>query len=220
MNDKQRRSTLRDNKQAVNGWKWAFFILLAFVLGVIGYLFINIQPVSINEQHTTPLETSEESIELSARMNTQDTEQMINTYLRAAMEDDFENYRVALTNQLEIHGDISIVGLDVPFSLYLDPYVTDNGNIQLRGESVELANLSLPVSAVMSLLGNQLDIPDFIAIDSESQIIAIHLNELMTDYNFDIEMTQIDLDEGVLGLNLQVDEGTLQNQIQNNNTQE
>lgn len=211
MDDNPRRSEQRNNNREVNGWKWAFLILLVLIIGFFGYLAINLQSVSINEQNTTPLDPTDESIELSASMNTEDTEQLVNTYLDAAVEED---YTVALTNQLEIHGNIAILGFDVPFSLYLDPYVTENGNIQLRGESVDLANFSLPVSGVMSLFANQMDIPDFVAIDSESQIIAINLNELTAELNFDIEMTQINLEEDVLELNLRVNEGTLADQIQ------
>lgn len=211
MDDNPRRSEQRNNNREVNGWKWAFLILLVLIIGFFGYLAINLQSVSINEQNTTPLDPTDESIELSASMNTEDTERLVNTYLDAAVEED---YTVALTNQLEIHGNIAILGFDVPFSLYLDPYVTENGNIQLRGESVDLANFSLPVSGVMSLFANQMDIPDFVAIDSESQIIAINLNELTAELNFDIEMTQINLEEDVLELNLRVNEGTLADQIQ------
>lgn len=211
MDDNPRRSEQRNNNREVNGWKWAFLILLVLIIGFFCYLAINLQSVSINEQNTTPLDPTDESIELSASMNTEDTEQLVNTYLDAAVEED---YTVALTNQLEIHGNIAILGFDVPFSLYLDPYVTENGNIQLRGESVDLANFSLPVSGVMSLFANQMDIPDFVAIDSESQIIAINLNELTAELNFDIEMTQINLEEDVLELNLRVNKGTLADQIQ------
>jgi uncharacterized protein YpmS len=216
MNEQQTRSNQQNQKRTGNGWKWAFFILLALVLGFFAYLAINLQPVSVNEQNDTPTMTTDDTIVLSASMNTEDTEQLINTYLEAEMTEDFEGYTVALTNQLEIHGDITILGFAVPFSLYLDPYVTENGNIQLRGESVELANFSLPVSGVMSLLANQMDFPDFVAIDSGRQIIGINLDELTTEYNFDIEMTQINLEEGMLGLNLRVDEGTITNQLQTN----
>lgn len=213
MNENQRRSTQQNNKK-VNGWKWAFLVLVGLILGFFIYLTVNIQPLSVNEQNNTPLNERDEDIVLSTSLNNEDAEQLINTYLDAAVGEDFESYDVRLTNQLEVHGDIAFLGFDVPFALYLDPYVIENGNIQLRGERVELANFSLPVSGVMSLLGNQIDFPDFVAIDSDRQMIAINLNELTADYNFDVAMTQIDLEAELIELNLRVNEGTLTNQIE------
>lgn len=213
MNDNQRRMDQR-NKKELNGWKWAFLLLVVFITVGVVSLAINIRPVSINKPNTAPLSVPDENIELSTRLNKNDTEQLINTYLDAAVGEDFENYTIVLTNQLEIHGSVFFLGVDIPFSLYLDPYVTENGNIQLRGESVEVASFSLPVSAVMSLVANQIDFPDFVAVDSEEQLIVINLNELTQPYNFDVQMTQIDLEADVLELNLRINEGTLSNQIQ------
>lgn len=216
MNENQRRSPKRQERQEVNGWKWAFFILLALILGLMGYLFINTQPVSVNEQETTTTAPAEETIELSTSMRPEEAEQLINAYLETEMSEDFEGHSVALTDQLEIHGEITIVGFDAPFSLYLDPYVTEDGNIQLRGEAVELSNFSLPVSAVMALIGNQMAFPPFIEMDSASQILTINLNKLSEDLDVSFEMTQIDLEEDILELMIEVDEDALENQIQRN----
>ena len=104
-------------------------------------------------------------------------------------------------------------GTEVPFSLLFDPYVMENGNVQLRGKSVEVANFSLPVHLVMRLLGNQINFPDFIAFDSESQIIVLNLNELSMDLSFDLEMTQIDLINDVIEFNLQINEDVISEQF-------
>ncbi len=216
MDDNKTRSYSRqNNRPSVNGWKWAFLILVALLLGFFVYLGVNIRPTTINELNTEAFTTSEEEeIELLTRLDKKETEQIMNTYLEAAMAPDFENYTIALTEQLEVHGQIEILTFDVPFSLYLEPYVTENGNIQLRGEAVEVGNFSLPVSSVMSLMARQMNVPDFIAVDSEQQRITINLNELSAANGFGIEMTKIDLEADEIELKLHVNKRIITDQIQ------
>lgn len=221
MNEQSNRPELRgSNRKTVNVWKWAFFFLV-FILISLSILFVTrIQPVRINQTTQERMISSEDTIELSTRMNKENTEQLMNTYLAHAAGEDYEGYHISLTDQLEIRGTVDFFGFQVPFSLYLEPYVMENGNIQLRGEGVEVADLSLPVSLVMRLIGNQVDFPNFIAFDSEAQIIAIHLDELTQDYNFDVEMTTINLADSVIELNLRVNEEAMIEQIQLDNMNE
>ena len=214
MNDLKRRERGKSDNRQVNGWKWAFIALVVLILSSLFLLLRALQPVEVSEPNRNPNVMSDEGIELSTSINKEDTEQLINTYLSSSLGEDFENYRVALSNQLEIHGGLKILGVEVPFTLFFDPYVMENGNVQLRGEGVEVANFSLPVNLVMRLVGNQIDFPEFIAFDSESQTIVINFNELTTDYNFALEMTQIDLIDNQIELNLRIDENTILEQIQ------
>lgn len=216
MDDNKTRSYSRkNNRSPINGWKWAFIFLVALLLGFFIYLGINTRPAMVNEPNTMAFTTSEEEeIELLTRLDKKEMEQIINTYLEAEMGVDFENYTIALTEQLEVHGQIEILTFDVPFSLYLEPYVTENGNIQLRGEEVEVGNFSLPVSSVMSLMARQMSVPDFIAVDSEQQRITINLNELSAANEFGVEMTKIDLEADEIELKLHVNKRIITDQIQ------
>jgi len=208
-NRRQRQN--RSDDTQTNPWKWAFIGLVSLLLIGVIYLVVTIQPVSVNEPNTEAPATADDELVLQASMNREDTEQLMNIYLQEEVGEDFNNYEINLTEQLEVHGNVTFVGLDIPFSLYMDPYVQDNGNIQLRGDAVELAGVSLPVSAVMSLIGNQVDWPSFIAINSDEQVMMINLNELSDLYGFGVAMTRLDLQEDVLELNLSVDSATLMN---------
>ena len=65
----------------------------------------------------------------------------------------------------------------------------------------------------MSLLARQLELPEFIAVDSNRQIIEIYLIELMEDYSFDLAVTQINLEEDIIEFNLGMDREMLTNQL-------
>lgn len=211
MNDIANREQRKQQK--VNGWKWAFILLVIFI-GFLFLLFIwAIQPVEKSPSSQPTSELSGETIELTTSMEKEEVEQLINMYLTYSIGEEYADYRIVLTDQLEIHGILEFLGFDVPFALFLDPYVMENGNVQLRGKAVEVANFSLPVSLVMRLVGNQVAFPAFIAFDSESQIIVIHLDQLTAEDNFAVEMTTIDLNDGLIELNIRFDEEVILEQI-------
>lgn len=209
MSDLERRKRRQPHNKAVNGWKWAFIGLVVLIISSLFLLFQVLQPVEVNESSRSSNENSQEMIELSTSLNKMDTQRLMNSYLSTVLGEEFESYSIVLSNQLEIHGDVEVFSAAVPFALLFDPYVMENGNIQLRSEGVEVAGFSLPVNLVMRLVGNQIDFPAFIAFDSEAQRIMIDLNELSKSFNFDIEMTQIDLIDDRIELKLHLDEKTL-----------
>ena len=202
----QRRLKKNTDKQGTNLWKWAFIGLVTVLLFVGFQLFNAVQPVSINEPNQDVISYGDEQMTVTATINREDTEQFMNTFLTATLAEQYSNYYVEVNEQLNIHGDLEFFSFTVPFMLTFDPYVLENGNVQLRADAVQLSSFSLPVGAVMSLLGNQLEVPDFIAIDSDSQIIVLNLNELAEDYNVAVELLRIDLPEDEIEMNLKIHE--------------
>ena len=202
----QRRANKNTEKQGINWWKWVFIALVAILLFVVFQLFNAVQPVSINEPNQDVISYGDEQMTVTATINRENTEQFMNTFLTATLAEQYSNYYVEVNEQLNIHGDLEIFSFTVPFMLTFDPYVLENGNVQLRADAVQLSSFSLPVGAVMSLLGNQLEVPDFIAIDSDSQIIVLNLNELAEDYNVAVELLRIDLPEDEIEMNLKIHE--------------
>lgn len=214
MDTNQTRSTNDPNKQKVNGWKWAFITLVLILVGSIVYLGFLMRPMTTDQIETEDVIQTDEQVSLTTSLSKGDTEVIINEYLDSAIGEEFEAYEVVLSNDLEIHGEMNIFNFNVPFKLFFSPYALENGNIQLRGEAVELANFSLPVSGVMSLLARQLDFPEFIAVDSNSQIIEIDLKNLMQGNSFDLVVNQIDLEQDIIQFNLSFDKDILTNQLE------
>lgn len=209
MNENRTRSNPQDKKQTFNGWKWSFISLVTIIVLALGVFMMSLRAVSVNEAHTEPIVEAAGEMAFSTAIEKADAERLINMFLESASEANNAAYSVELTDQLEINGTAEILTFDVPFTLSFDPYVLENGNIQLRADSIQVASFSLPVSAVMSLLTNQLLIPDYLAIDSQTQMIVINLNEINTGSDIRVAMTKIDLENNELRLNLFVDESLL-----------
>ena len=164
----------------------------------------------------TAIEYTEEDMVFTAAATKEDTEQFINTYLTTTLGESFEGYSVVIDDQLEINGDLEVFSFIVPFTLTFDPYVLETGNVQLRANSVELGALSLPVGAVLSILSNQLEVPYFVAIDSEQEVVVINLNEYNQQNDIAIQMVRIDLPEDDIQMNLSIDEEMIIENFGNN----
>lgn len=207
--DKKTRST-------INWWKWAFIGLIVLLFLLFFQLMRSIQPVTINEPNMETINSNEEEMVFTAAASKEDTEQFLNTYLASTLGESYEGYSIVIDDQLEINGNLEVFSFTVPFTLSFDPFVLENGNVQLRADSVKLGSLSLPVGAVLSLLSNQLEVPYFVAIDSEQEVVVINLNEFNQHNDIAIQMVRIDLPEDDIQMNLSVDEEMIIENFENN----
>lgn len=204
--DEQRRAKNREKKSSVNWWKWAFLGLVLVLILFVVQLMGSFQSVSINEPNNNEVTHTDQEMVFTATANREDTEQFINTFLSTVLNEEENNLSVELKDQLLVHGQLEVFQLNVPFTISFDPYILENGNVQLRASAVELGTFSLPVGATMSLVADQFYVPDFIAIDSEEEMIVINLNEFNTEQNISVEMVRIDLPEDEIQMNLYIHE--------------
>ena len=191
--DEQRRAKNREKKSSVNWWKWAFLGLVLVLILFVVQLMGSFQSVSINEPNNNEVTHTDQEMVFTATANREDTEQFINTFLSTVLDEEENNFSVELKDQLLVHGQLEVFQLNVPFTISFDPYILENGNVQLRASAVELGTFSLLVGATMSLVADQFYVPDFIAIDSEEEMIVINLNEFNKEQNISVEMVRIDL---------------------------
>lgn len=189
-----------ENTKNINWWKRAFITLIIIIFLFFMRLLFLIQPKSIHQEKSNIKDTYQEEVVLETSLHPKDAEKLMNQFLENNNEET-SNYTVELTTELLLHGDIDIFGLEVPFSLSFDPYVLEDGNVQLKAKKLNLSAISLPVDIALSLIVTSLEIPDFIAVDSKEQIIVILFDQLKST-SFHVEFTKIDLENDLITLNL------------------
>lgn len=205
----EQRSRKVKEKTPINWWKWAFLSLISVVILGIVLLVSALQPVTIEEADTeTPVEFKDD-VSLVSIITKEDAVFIMNNSFEAMMTDSQLSYEVVLDDQLEIRSTVNLFNLQIPYTLFFTPYVTENGNLQLRAEAIELASFSLPVSAVLSLLAGELELPFYIGVDSAAKLIVIDFNELSRQQDIGIAMEKIDLENNEIQLKLSVNQATL-----------
>ncbi|TVP91506.1 YpmS family protein [Alkalibacterium sp.] len=180
-----------------SGWMWAFFIILALNVAVAVWLVINLQgtPSDTDEARTGEPVHVETPITFEVLTNRSQMNQVVNLYLEEEMEEEDTDFRFELTDQAELHGVLQVLGFDVDFTLLTDPYVMEDGNLQLRAQSIQLGAFELPISMAMNVISQQIDLPEWVRVDSEQQFILVALNEFQLDNGTTFEMQHIDLEE-------------------------
>lgn len=201
MAEQRSKKTEKETKQ-INLWKWAFLILIGLLIGLLIWLFVQLQPVKVGEENTEPFATSEEDLIFEVSTTKEDVTRLTNEYLNQELDGEFEGFRFDLEDSAELSGEIEVFGFPIEFSLFMTPYVLENGNLQLRGESLNIGSLNLPISFAMAQISRQVDFPEWIAIDSEDQFIVVNLNEFSLDNGTQFSLERINLQENDIRINI------------------
>lgn len=179
---KEKRSKQKERKPVTKGtgWKWAFLTLSAIILGSIIWLFIQLAVPSLSEQKQLEQGTkneTEEAISFQVAAEKEQINLLIDQYITEKTTGQSVSYQFQLTDQAELAGTFEVFGIDIPFHLDLDPFVMENGNIQLKAKQIALGQLNLPIPFAMKQISQQLDLPHWVAVNSEKRTITLRLNE-------------------------------------------
>lgn len=205
--EEKRRQKSKEKKE-INKWKWAFLLLLSLLLLLLFFFIRLLDPSSIEESEKTDKAELKE-IEITSSINKRDAEFIMNNYLDTQKENKNVSYQIKIEDTLQLSSKIKIMNLELPLKISFAPYSTENGNLQLRAESMKLASLSLPVSSVLAILANQMNLPHYIQIDSDKKMVVVNFNDLQTYYPYRIEIDKIDLKNNDIKLKLFVNKDTL-----------
>lgn len=204
-----RSSTERQNS-GINAWKWAFLILIGLLVGAFIWLYQQIQPVQVGEVSTESIEQAEGDLTFEVLTGREQVTQVANSYLEQEMADQPVDFTFMLEEQAELHGELEVFGFPIDFSLYMTPYVLENGNLQLRGESLNLGTLNMPISFAMSQIARQADFPEWIAIDSDEEMIVVNLNEYELENGVQFSFNRIDLEQDDIVVNIHLPQEAIQ----------
>ncbi|MGX7419278.1 YpmS family protein [Carnobacterium gallinarum] len=179
-------------KGPVNPWKWICLGLIALLLGVgiWGYSKV-ITPV--NTIQDTKTQQVKQTVSFEVASKKAEINQLVAHSLNEFIEAGDIEYQFILNDEAELIGTFQVFGHDVQFYLYLAPYVTENGNVQLKATSLSIGQLDLPITYVMNFIAKQYKLPDWVQVDSKKQLILLNLNEYKLSNGMIITAKKIDL---------------------------
>lgn len=201
----EKRATPKEKKKNINYWKWAFLTLVAVLLGA-GIWFVQqlqLEPVSIGEVNEAPVADAN-VMTFSVATQKEDLTQLINQYIEEEVEGNNVNYHVLIEDTFQLSGSFQLFGFEVPFDLFMDPFVTENGNIQLKADQLSLGQLNVPISFAMNQMGSQLSIPEWVVVDGDTETITFNLNEFQLDSGMYFSAERIDLEENEILMNVYI----------------
>ena len=166
---------LRRTKNKRNYWKIAFIALIAINLFV---MISSLIPSRTKHQVSTTqiVEQGENWMEVTLSKNEIQTILEIVTKKNQIENPSFPNF-VMNDSVIQITGDAKALGVTVPYKMTTVPYVTEEGAIQLKIQSVQLAGLSLPLFLAVGRL-QQMEFPEWFQLNAEQQYFLLKLSGL------------------------------------------
>ena len=202
----------KQQQRPTNIWKWAFLILLGLLIGCVTWFAVQIfsHPADTEiEDTTTQQVASSENIHFEVRSEKQELEDIANQFLQKESKDNSAiQYKLTIRDSVVISGELNIFHIPVDFELNLDPYVMQNGNLQLRATDLSLGDLRLPVSFVMKQMDKQLNLPDMVSVNADSKFIVVQLDEFYLDSGIHFSMEHINLEQNDIRVNVYIPKET------------
>lgn len=201
---KDTRGQRTSNNQS-STWKWAFLLLLFLNIGILVWLGIQLSILSNSvdvQPESEDIVMTDEDLSFELVTDKANVNRVINLYLQEELDDRFSGYTVNVAEEVELDGALNVLGFEVDFRLNLEPLVMDNGNLQLRTQSIQLGSLDLPIGIVMNILNQQLELPEWIIIDSEQEFILVDFNGLTLGNGMKLKMNRIDLESDDIRLDI------------------
>ncbi|GEK91589.1 YpmS family protein [Alkalibacterium kapii] len=196
----------RSVKKTSPGWKWAFILLLGINIGIIIWLTVRLdlftESETIDISETETLVDSNDRIDFDLVTDKSEVSKVTNIFLDKELDDRFSGYTLEIEDLIELKGPLNILGFEVDFGLFMEPLVMDNGNLQLRIQRIQLGSFDLPQDIAMNILDRQLELPEWIRINSEEGYILVAFDQFSLENNVQFEMKKIDLPENDIRINI------------------
>lgn len=196
----------------INKWKVAFFVLIALLLG--GALLL-VTRISQEREDLSIIETSnqlEKGVSvLNVRSNKEQINQLVDFYLTDLQKKSDQKYQFILKNEALLTGEFDILSFPVTFYLYFDPYVMDDGNVQLKAKSLSVGALGLPMNQVLKMIKSNSKIPEWIDIQPKEEMIVLRLDHFKLKNGIFFRADKLNLVEDEIQLSVYLPEEKIKN---------
>jgi uncharacterized protein YpmS len=186
-------------------WKFAFFSLLIINILIAGLAIVLV----LLPKHSNLLRLSQDEaddrqrVSFNIRSDKEDLNKLVEYYLEKETKRPL-NYEVRLTDRVELRGEMTVFERDIPLTMTFIPQVQENGDVNLKQDSMSIGRLQVPVSMVLKYVGDNYPLPSWVSILPDEQSIYVSLQELELRSDAKVEFTKFDLEKNDIEFKLLV----------------
>lgn len=186
-------------------WKVAFFSLLIINILIAGVAIVLV----LLPNHSNLLRLSQgkederKRVSFNIRSDKEDLNQLVEYYLEKETKRPL-NYEVKLTDRVELRGEMTVFERDIPLTMTFIPQVQENGDVNLKQDSMSIGRLQVPVSMVLKYVGDNYPLPSWVSILPDEQSIYVSLQELELQSDTKVEFSKFDLEKNDIEFKLLV----------------
>jgi uncharacterized protein YpmS len=192
----------------LKGFNWKrLFILLLGLNVTLGFLLFTFVLMIVNDAgNETKIPTNDpkqKQVALQIKTNKQDLNRVINHYLDKELSSTYD-YRVLLTDQVELYGAIPVFNEELNVKLTFEPRSLENGDLELQQKNMSIGKLNLPPSLVLTFIQNNFSLPEWIMIQPGKEKIYVSLNNFKLKSNFTVVVDEFNLKDDDIRFSLQL----------------
>jgi uncharacterized protein YpmS len=156
-----------------------------------------------NETKIPTNDPKQKQVALQIKTNKQDLNRVINHYLDKELSSTHD-YRVLLTDQVELYGAIPVFNEELNVKLTFEPRSLENGDLELQQKNMSIGKLNLPPSLVLTFIQNNFSLPEWIMIQPGKEKIYVSLNNFKLKSNFTVVVDEFNLKDDDIRFSLQL----------------
>lgn len=190
-----------------NPWKAAFFIFVGMIVVVILLLLVKVKNVpeiatSLTIEESSEADLNSEEASFRIHMTKKQANKLIQPYLEKFQEDSLVKYEFIIANEAILRGNFEVFGFEIAYTIYLEPRLLENGEVELFARDMFLGSISLPVSEVMKIVGETVVFPTWVGMDTKNQTFILYLDQLTLKNGMRFKVKEINLQEDSIQLDV------------------
>ncbi|MDD6432918.1 MAG: YpmS family protein [Lactobacillaceae bacterium] len=182
-------------KKNFNGWKWAFFVLLAaIIIGGAVVVHRAAAPAPAPEV-SRPVQTTDTS--LTVDLNRKQVNALSANYLNKFLKGERVKYHFIVGEKYAtLIGDTKFMGVKIRFAINFIPQMTKEGNVLLKAKGLSVGQLNIPLKFVMGYIAKNYNIPKWVSIDAKKKTILLDLNRYSKHRSLKYSAEEINMEDG------------------------
>ncbi|MBW8350915.1 YpmS family protein [Bacillus sp. IITD106] len=161
-----------------NKWKLLFLTLLS--INILVLLALSMMLFIAADQDPIPKTniSTDNMSEFLIQTKKQDLNQLINHYIEKEGLDGPIHYRVLLTDDVELYGEVQVFSQSMYLKMTFEPEALENGDLILKQKSLSLGDVKLPVTYILKFIRDSYKLPDWVIIQPNDKQIYVSLQHM------------------------------------------
>lgn len=190
-------------KRSINYWKVAFIVLVAALIGSLAFVFVRVTQVREPNYKPVPELVEKDGTPVVAVQSTKkQINALIDFYLGDFQKGSDITYKFYLENEAMLNGTFKVLGHPIQFYLYFDPYVKDDGNVQLKAKSLSIGTLGLPMKEILKFVQRDYKLPNWVEVNPDDSTVLLRLDQFRMQNGLFIRAEKINLVDDDIRMNI------------------
>ncbi len=182
-------------KKKFNGWRLAFFVLLAVIVvggAVVVQRAAAPAPAPEVSRPAQPADTS-----LTVALNRKQVNALSANYLNKFLKGEQVKYHFIVGKKYAtLVGDTKFMGAKIRFAINFIPQTTKEGNVLLKAKGLSVGQLNIPLQFVMGYIAKNYNIPKWVSIDAKKKTVLLDLNRYSKHRSLKYSAEEINMADG------------------------